>query len=176
MASATECHRCQTSLINLPAPDTATIAFEEPVKETPFQDETVQAQRRTPQNAPFEISPDNSIGRQTFFWYRFYLVFMTLFYGTCAVLGILSLYMSQVEANQVDAGDMLISGITLTFVGIPLAFFFLIGIFLPRKSWNWIVGIVYISVGMMSCCFLPATIPLIIYWIKPETQTYLGRK
>jgi hypothetical protein len=35
---------------------------------------------------------------------------------------------------------------------------------------------VLICIGMNSCCLLPASIPLLIFWIKPETKTYFGRK
>jgi hypothetical protein len=28
---------------------------------------------------------------------------------------------------------------------------------------------------MTSACFLPACIPLLIYWIKPDVKAYFGR-
>jgi hypothetical protein len=31
------------------------------------------------------------------------------------------------------------------------------------------------AIGMTSCCFLPFLIPLLIYWLKPETKAYFGR-
>jgi hypothetical protein len=33
---------------------------------------------------------------------------------------------------------------------------------------------VIICLGMTSACFLPVCIPLLIFWIKPETKLYFG--
>jgi hypothetical protein len=60
-------------------------------------------------------------------------------------------------------------------LGAALAVVFAVALFLPRRRWNWIVGIVIIALGMTSCCFAPFLIPLIVYWVKPETKAYFGR-
>jgi hypothetical protein len=36
----------------------------------------------------------------------------------------------------------------------------------------WIYGIVLIALGMTSACFVPACIPLLIYWLKPDAKSY----
>lgn len=53
---------------------------------------------------------------------------------------------------------------------------FLAAFFLPRKPWVWVYGLVLICVGFTSCLVLPISIALLIFWIRPETQTYFGRE
>jgi Na+/pantothenate symporter len=66
-------------------------------------------------------------------------------------------------------------GIFYAVLGVIFFIIFAVALVLPRKPYNWIVGIVMMALGMTSCCFLPFLIPLLIYWIKPETKAYFGR-
>jgi hypothetical protein len=45
---------------------------------------------------------------------------------------------------------------------------------LPRKPWTWIYGIVIIAFSALGGCFFVA-IPLLVFWIRPDMQAYLGR-
>ena len=45
---------------------------------------------------------------------------------------------------------------------------------LPRKPWTWIYGIVIIAFSALGGCFFVA-IPLLVFWIRPDVQAYLGR-
>ena len=47
--------------------------------------------------------------------------------------------------------------------------------FLPRKPWVWVFDLVLICLGFATCC-LPASIPLLIFWIRPEVQAYYGKE
>lgn len=38
----------------------------------------------------------------------------------------------------------------------------------------WKLGLVLICLGMATCC-LPACLPLLIAWVKPDTQEYFRR-
>ena len=64
----------------------------------------------------------------------------------------------------------IMAGLCFAF-GVPFA----IAPFLPRRSWVWIYDVVLICFGMTSICSMPAAIPLLIFWFKPETQAYFGR-
>ena len=66
-------------------------------------------------------------------------------------------------------------GIGLLLIGVVFMGAFGFGLFVPARRWGWIYGIVLIAVGLTSCCLLPATIPLLIFWLKPETQAFYGR-
>ncbi len=71
-----------------------------------------------------------------------------------------------------DAYEMKILGILYVVLGFMFLLPFAAGPFLPRKLWGWIFGLVLICIGMMSVCCWPATIPLLIFWLKPETKAY----
>ena len=47
-------------------------------------------------------------------------------------------------------------------------------LFLPKKPWVWVYGIVAVCVGLPNCCFLPLSIPVLIFWLRPETKQYFG--
>ena len=163
LLTAESCHRCGNSFSNLP--NTAKVSV--PLEET-FEGRAFAQQIEGP------IPRDNELGRKTFFWYRVYCVVLIALYVCCMGLGILLIALEP-ETNSSTAQDNLIVGAIYGVFGAIFALVFIIALFLPRKPYNWIVGIVMIAFGMTSCCFLPATIPLLIFWLKPETKAYFGR-
>jgi MFS family permease len=110
-------------------------------------------------------------------WFRVYAGVMTFVYMLLFVAAVLMLVFAPSLADDADNPEevLLIQGIVFAVMSLPLGGAFIIGAFMPVKPWAWIYGIVLIGLGMTSCCCLPATIPLLIFWIKPETQTYFGR-
>lgn len=115
------------------------------------------------------------LGRKTFFWYRVYCAAMAVMY--LIVLGA-GVFFATVpfEASARDQEQMAIMGVIYAILGGVFFAVYAFAAFLPPKPYNWIVGIVMIAIGMTSCCLLPAVIPLLIFWVKPETQAFLGRK
>jgi len=59
---------------------------------------------------------------------------------------------------------------------ISLTLFFGAALFLPKKSWIWIYGIVAIIIGICNCCCLPLAIPLLIFWLRSDVKLYFGWK
>jgi hypothetical protein len=109
-------------------------------------------------------------------WFVVYCAFMAVMYLLIAVACILFLVFGR--SFHLEPGDMVgllfVCGINL-FVGLSLGGLFGAAPFLPPKPWSWIYGIVCIGIGLSSPCCMPASIPLLIYWIKPETRRYFGR-
>jgi hypothetical protein len=99
---------------------------------------------------------------------------MALLYLFCAVAGIFFIAVAPTDRNMSAQEAQLMGGIML-FMGILLAIPFAMGAFLPQKPWAWVFGLVLICIGLTSVCCMPATIPLLIHWIKPETKLYFGR-
>jgi hypothetical protein len=162
--SAVQCAQCEMPFSNLPS--TAYVSV--PVEQT-FE---ARAYGFTP--PPMLIPQDNETGRKTFFWYRVYCGFLTFLNLLIAALGIfLVAYGPQMSGY--DPQEAFITGIMYIILGVIFFVTYGIAFFLPRKPYNWIVGIVMMALGMTSCCFLPFLIPLLIYWLKPETQSYFGR-
>ena len=116
----------------------------------------------------------NETGRKTFFWYRVYCAVLVFLYLALTVLGVV-LAIFQPPSREYDAQEMFFVGIIYAIVGTVFFLVFAVALFLPPKPYNWIVGIVMLAIGMTSCCFLPAVVPLFIYWMKPETKAFFGR-
>ena len=167
MISADACYRCGTSLTNLPPTAEVSVPIEKTFQAREFNSAATTGSDGIPQ--------DNELGRKTYFWYRVYLGVMVVLNLLVSGLGIFITFFSDYARDPAQAEEMMISGIIYAVLGVPFAAAFAVAFFLPRKSWNWIVGIVFIAFGMTSCCFLPAVVPLLIYWIKPETKAYFGR-
>lgn len=135
--------------------------------------------------------PDAYTGEQTGFdsalpsgpppvigWYRAYAGFMAFLYLLVAVGGFFLIkYMDFILANsnQMTPAEIKIRGFVMVAMGIILFTAFVAALLLPNTSGAWVFHIVLIAVGLSSCCLWPATIPLMIAWLKPETQRWFGR-
>ncbi len=107
-------------------------------------------------------------------WYVAYCAFFALIYLFIAVLGLLGLF----GFAFLDSGDVesaFLSGAILLALGLSFSTPFAVAPFLRPRPWTWVLGVALIAFGMLSCCTLPASIPLLIYWINPETQRWFGR-
>ncbi len=116
----------------------------------------------------------NVIGNRAFFWYRIYLGVLAILYLGVTILGI-TLAVLQPETADHDRATLLFVSILYAVLGSIFLILTIIALFLPIKPFNWVVGIVMIAIGMTSCLFLPFLIPLLVYWIKPETKAFFGR-
>lgn len=114
-------------------------------------------------------------------WFKVYTGLMVLIYLVVILVGIL-LYAnadsfvgndvrpgSNVPADPVEAQLM---GMVYAALGVVLSLVFAVGLVIPRRFWGWVYGIVLIAIGLTSCCFWPITIPLLIFWIKPEVKDW----
>lgn len=161
--SAAECRQCHFPFNNLPP-----MAFVSVPIEKTFEAQTVISKNRS------MIPQDNEIGRKTFFWYRVYCVVLIIFYLIITGLG-LFLAIAKPATKDQTPEEVMITGIVYLIIGAILLIIYLVALFLPRKPYNWVVGIVMIALGMTSCCFLPFVVPLLIFWLKTETKTFFGR-
>jgi len=107
-------------------------------------------------------------------WFVVYSAFMAVLYLLCVIAGIF-FFIAEPSDRSRSAEEARITGIVFFIVGLLLFFPFAAGAFLPRKGWAWTFALVLICIGLTSMCCLPATIPLLIFWLKPETKTYFGK-
>lgn len=110
------------------------------------------------------------------YWAKVYMVAMALLY--LLVIGI-GLFLLLVDQSVFDASDsemleLRIQGAISLVMGIVLSIAYVVGLIMPQAKAGWIFTLVLICFGMTSCCTWPATIPLLIFWIKPETRTYFN--
>jgi hypothetical protein len=64
--------------------------------------------------------------------------------------------------------------IAMGTVALAWVCLFVVGAFVPYKPWGWTVGLIVLCLGLSSCTAI-AAIPLLIYWMKPETKAAFGR-
>jgi hypothetical protein len=163
LLTAENCLRCGSSFSNLPSTAEVSVPAQELFEARSFSSDN-----------PNPFHRDNELGRKTYFWYRVYCAVLVAIYLFLMGIGILLVFF-QPESGANSPEENLIVGLVYAILGLVFAVIFLVAIFLPRKPFNWIVGIVMIAIGMTSCCFLPATVPLLIFWLKPETKAFFGR-
>lgn len=102
-----------------------------------------------------------------------YCAAMALLYLLCIVFGVLAFFIE--PKNQEEKTLQIVMGFLFVGLGAVLFLLFAAAPFLPKKPWVWIYDIVLIAVGLTSCACLPVSIPLLIYWLKPETKAFFGR-
>jgi cell division protein FtsW (lipid II flippase) len=73
------------------------------------------------------------------------------------------------DANSSPTEVALIGGI-YAGLGVVLTILFAVAFVWRKGTGAWIYQIVLIVLGLTSCCTWPATIPLIIYWIKDKDR------
>ncbi len=74
--------------------------------------------------------------------------------------------------------DQTLSSVIGAFL-LMLSLVLLVACFLPfvlkPRPWLWIYHLVIICLGLTSPCFMPFSIPLLVFWIKPETKAFYGK-
>lgn len=124
----------------------------------------------SPDEPPFQ--PGGPVARpEVVRWYRIYSICMALLYVVCLVFGAV-LLVADLPLEELDMDEARIQGGAMLVVGILFAPAYFVAALSPRAPWGWIYGFVTIGIGMTSCCCLPATIPLLIFWMKPETKAF----
>lgn len=111
-------------------------------------------------------------------WYRVYLGAMAAIYLACVVGGILLLSFHEEIADwppKDEPWTILVYGVVLLVIGTILLAAYLAAFFLPRKPWAWIAHLVLIAIGLTSCCTIPASVPLLVAWLKPDLRAWFGR-
>ena len=123
--------------------------------------------------APPELPP--AVPRPKFMtWYNVYCGFMAALYLLVIGAGVFFLLIDP-GLLDMEAGLAIVLGVIYLAMGVVLAALFGAAPFLPPRPWSWVYGVVCIGIGLSSPCCMPASIPLLIYWIKPETKAYFGR-
>ena len=116
-------------------------------------------------------SPSVQVKAAVWKWYVAYCTVMAVVFLTLAVVGVVCLFVNPAEL-EMGRGEATLMSFTFIFLGLGLMVPYVAAPFLPRRRWAWILGIVLICLGMTSTCCLPAAIPLLVFWVKPENKVY----
>lgn len=108
-------------------------------------------------------------------WFKVYAGFLCLLYLATAAFSLVFFLVDPAEL-EMEATEAHVIGALLLVVGLALFAANLLPLILRPRPWLWVYDLVLICLGMTSACFLPACIPLLIYWLKPEAKEYFGSK
>src|ERR1044071_410400 len=106
-------------------------------------------------------------------WFRVY----------CGVL--FGLYLCMVPASwffflasppEMPAAEVRFMALLMLATAFVFAAAFVVPFLVDPRPWLWGYGIGLICIGMTSTCLLPVCVLLLIYWIKPETKRYFGKR
>ena len=103
-------------------------------------------------------------------WFRIYAGLLAALYGFLFLMGMFIVVAGASGEMGMNEGEALIIGAVYTVMGAVLGGAYVVGAVCPRRGWTWIFVIVLLALSMTSLCCLPAAIPILIYWIKPETK------
>lgn len=107
-------------------------------------------------------------------WFKIYAAFLCVLYLAVAAA---SLFFFLADPEEIDMSTTVarLMGALWLLMGLALFAACLLPLLVSPRPWLWTYDLVIICLGMSSACFLPACIPLLIFWLKPDTKGYFGR-
>lgn len=127
-----------------------------------------------PQGAGFGVRP-SAEPPGVLRWEKLYCLALGVVYLLCALGGLaMAIFRQHLVDAQNTPGELLVVGLILMVAGAAFAAPFLVAPFLPRRRWVWVLHLVLIAVGMTSCACIPLCVPLLVFWIRPETQAWFA--
>jgi hypothetical protein len=106
------------------------------------------------------------------FWFRVYAAFMAAIYGLVAVAGIVLMALSP----SLDDPVLMILAPVYIVLGLVFGLAYALAFAFKPSPLSWVYDIVLICIGFGGCPTVAAAIPLLIFWIRPETRRYFGRE
>jgi hypothetical protein len=119
-------------------------------------------------------APPEAAVPKVLLWFKVYAGFLAFIYAMCIALSFVFLLVPH-EKLEMGRTEALVLGAMFLVLGVVLLIACLLPFFLKPRPWVWVYDLVLICLGMTSACFLPACIPLLIFWLKPETKNYFHR-
>ena len=101
-------------------------------------------------------------------WYVVYAVFMAVVYLGAIGLGVLLASFAQKDEETIQ-------GVIIAVVSLPFLVLFAVAPFRANTPGAWTYHLVLICLWLTSACCIPVSLPLLIYWLKPETKAYFGK-
>ncbi|REJ75927.1 MAG: hypothetical protein DWQ47_09860 [Acidobacteria bacterium] len=120
------------------------------------------------------VPQDTELGKNVVFWFRVYSAGMLVLSLVPVAFGLILFALSISRETRDPEGDLL-AALIFGSAGLFLAGLSLVGVFIRRKPSAWSFGWFLIILGIISCILLPAAIPLLVYWLKPDLKIFLGR-
>jgi hypothetical protein len=108
-------------------------------------------------------------------WFRVYCWVLGVIYLAVALFS-LWFFLGDPEVLEMTRTAAIVVGAGVLLMGLVLLGASVLPLTLRPRPWLWTYSLVLIGIGMTSACFLPFCIPLLIFWLKPETKSYFARE
>lgn len=105
------------------------------------------------------------------FWFKVYAACLAAIYALVFLGGIALLAF----AHRFDEPVLPILGGVYIVLGLIFLVGFLLTFAFKPSPFAWIYDLVLICIGLSGCPTLAASIPLLLYWLKPEVKRYYGK-
>ena len=104
-------------------------------------------------------------------WFKVYSVVQCVLYLAFSLFFFFA-YQAETESEKKGAhiGAALTLVVALGFLGA-----WILPRVVPPRPWLWIYNLVILEIGSLNIFMLPASIPLLKNWRKPETKRYFGK-
>jgi hypothetical protein len=137
----------------------------------------VRNQRMTKMNTPQSAGEeaDLLIARpRVVFWFRVYAVWLCLAW---VAVGYLSWMLGEHGIGDIGGPSTTAAMVAhvLSLLLWALALSVAVLLFSAPQPRHWTLGLVLICLGLLTPITLPASLALIMFWLKPETKAYYGR-
>lgn len=116
----------------------------------------------------------NEVDPPVYLWFKIYSALFALLYLVVALAGG-GLIATATRSPSGNLNETTLMGIVYLVIGLVLFVPYVAAPFLPKKPWVWIFDLVLICIGLTSPCCMIASIPLLIFWLKPEAKALFGR-
>ena len=110
-------------------------------------------------------------------WQLAYCAAMALLYLLITAAGVAMAIFHQEMAEpktDPDGTTTLVMGVLMALVCLALTVAYAAAFVLPRRRWAWVYHLVLIAIGLTSCACIPFSLPLLVFWIRPEVQAWYG--
>jgi len=121
----------------------------------------------------FEGAPFDGPRPGVILWARIYATLFAVMYLVATFGGVFLLYAGS-DLSGDKAGEAMVEGVIMVVLCPALMVLSVVAAVAPRKKWGWILNVVLIGLGCTSCMCMPASIPLVIFWLKPEVKRWYG--
>ena len=132
-----------------------------------------------PPGYPPQFGPPGGEGRPPAVGYaRIFAVAMSLLYVGCALFGVVSLLGGAAAdaAHSEQRIELMIKGVIMLVMGVPLAILCAYAFIRTeqRTKGMYTLHLVLQGLACTSCCCIPAALPLLLAWLKPEVKQWYG--
>ena len=106
------------------------------------------------------------------FWFKIYAGFMAFLYFAVLVAGVLLMVFAP---RSGDSLPLAIMGVVYIALGLVFALAYGLAFAFRPSPGSWVFHLILICIGFGGCPTIAAAVPLLIFWIKPETKRFYGR-